>query len=93
MVVRYKDNKEGRMNSVVYIYTKSESEEISGHIDLSARSVIIYTITYNSSWLIFRRIQSENFLPYLTGNKNLVPIPRDLTYLRNMILCSKVLSV
>ena len=37
---RYKDNKEGRMNSVVYIYTKSESEEISGHIDLSARSVI-----------------------------------------------------
>ena len=40
MVVRYKDNKEGRMNSVVYIYTKSESEEISGHIDLSARSVI-----------------------------------------------------
>ena len=40
MVARYKDNKEGRMNSVVYIYTKSESEEISGHIDLSARSVI-----------------------------------------------------
>ena len=39
-MVRYKDNKEGRMNSVVYIYTKSESEEISGHIDLSARSVI-----------------------------------------------------
>ena len=37
MVARYKDNKEGRMNTVVYIYTKSESEEISGHIDLSAR--------------------------------------------------------
>ena len=36
---RYKDNKEGRMNTVVYIYTKSESEEISGHIDLSARLV------------------------------------------------------
>ena len=34
---RYKDNKEGRMNSVLFIYTKSESEEISGHIDLSAR--------------------------------------------------------
>ena len=30
----------------------------------------------------FYRIQSENFLPYLTGNKNLVPITRDLTYLR-----------
>ena len=34
---RYKDNKEGRMNSVLFIYTKSESEGISGHIDLSAR--------------------------------------------------------
>ena len=39
MVARYKDNKEGRMNTVVYIYTKFESEEISGHIDLSARFV------------------------------------------------------
>ena len=32
------------MNSVVYIYSKSEGEEISGHIDLSARSVTIYNI-------------------------------------------------
>ena len=41
MVARYKDNKEGRMNTVVYIYTKFESEEISGHIDLSARLVLV----------------------------------------------------
>ena len=44
---RYKDNKEGRMNTVVYIYTKSESEEISGHIDLSARFVRIVTLIQN----------------------------------------------
>ena len=83
MAARYKDNKEGRMNTVVYIYTKFESEEISGHIDLSARFVLVLTMIILLH--IFKsRIQSENFLPYLTGNKNLVPIPRDLTYLRNL---------
>ena len=70
------------MNTVVYIYTKSESEEISGHIDLSARYGFGSSLDYKTHFA-GHRIQSENFLPYLTGNKNLVPIPRDLTYLRN----------
>ena len=47
IVFRYKDNKEGRMNSVLFIYTKSESEEVSGHIDLSARYVQVVSALIN----------------------------------------------
>ena len=50
------------MNSVLFVYIKTENEEISGHIDLTAR------------------IQTENFLPYLTGAKVLMPTCRDLSY-------------
>ena len=33
---RYKENKEGQMNSLFYLYIKGEDKEISGHIDLAA---------------------------------------------------------
>ena len=52
MAARYKDNKEGRMNTVVYIYTKFESEEISGHIDLSARFVRVLTPHYDRKLIL-----------------------------------------
>ena len=31
---RYKENKEGQMNSLFYLYIKGEDKEVSGHIDL-----------------------------------------------------------
>ena len=34
---RYKENKEGQMNSLIYLYIKEENKEVSGHIDLAAR--------------------------------------------------------
>ena len=37
LVSRYKDNKEGRMNSLLFMYIETETEKLSGHIDLTAR--------------------------------------------------------
>lgn len=34
---RYKENKEGRMNSLFYLYIKGDNREVSGHIDLASR--------------------------------------------------------
>ena len=34
---RYKENKEGQMNSLFYLYIKGEDKEVSGHIKLAAR--------------------------------------------------------
>ena len=34
---RYKDNKEGRMNSLLFVYIENEIEKLSGHVDLTAR--------------------------------------------------------
>ena len=75
---RYKENKEGQMNSLFYLYIKGEDKEVSGHIDLAARHCNYYTFCLNSNHF---RIQCENFLPYLTGKKDLVPKARDLTFL------------
>ena len=34
---RYKENKEGSMNSIFFIYIKGENQEVSGHIDMANR--------------------------------------------------------
>ena len=37
VIFRYQDNKEGKMNSLIFLYVKTENEELSGHIDLTSR--------------------------------------------------------
>ena len=81
-LLRYKDNKEGRMNSILFVFVKTETEEVSGHIDLTARFLQSKLSSRNYIYYNFR-IQSENFLPYLTGSKLLMPNSRDLTFFRN----------
>ena len=81
-MLRYKDNKEGRMNSILFVFVKTETEEVSGHIDLTARFLQSKLSSRNYIYYNFR-IHSENFLPYLTGSKLLMPNSRDLTFFRN----------
>jgi hypothetical protein len=61
---RYKDNKEGRLHSVFYIILRGVEDEEEVAGHID----------------LAERIQLENFLPYLTGSKQLMPRPRDLTY-------------
>ena len=75
------------MNSILFMYIETETEKLSGHIDLTARypSCRVFNFTnLKLNLLSIFRIQSENFLPYLTGAKQLLPITRDLTYFRSV---------
>ena len=47
---RYKENKEGRMNSLFYLYIKGENIEASGHIDLAARYSMTFFIYKNKGF-------------------------------------------
>ena len=66
------------------ILQSEDEEEVAGHIDLAERiQVTIFCLVRFIQDLFGFQIfsnQVENFLPYLTGKKQLTPRARDLTF-------------
>ena len=51
---RYKDNKEGRMNSLLFVYIETETEKLSGHVDLTARLSECWAIVHFKKYIFFQ---------------------------------------
>ena len=70
------------------ILQSEDEEEVAGHIDLAERIQVTIMCLFRfiqdlfkiNSDFRFIQNQVENFLPYLTGKKQLTPRARDLTF-------------